>query len=193
MYISQENIRDYLYCPYKVYLTFQGSSGKISEYEKLQNQLWKIYYPAALRKAIADVGENSDPYNLVNSLKEMKLGSKVIVNSFLCYQSFQIRFDVLKRISSDHERTHWYEPTIFFSQESPSKETNLLLGTVGILLGYSQGKFPNRVKGVFGHKSKIHMIKVSSLKNKAQTGVSEIIAPSIHNSPNSLKLLTFKV
>ena len=26
-----------------------------------------------------------------------------------------------------------------------------------------------------------------------QTGVSEIIAPSIHNSPNSLKLLTFKV
>jgi predicted RecB family nuclease len=174
MYISRENIRDYLYCPYKAYLKFQGSSGKITDYEKLQNQLWKIYYPAALEKTINEIGKNSVSHNPHNCLSEMKLGSKIIVNSFLNYRSFQIQFDVLTRISCARQNIHCYEPTIFFSEESRSKETNLLLSIVGILLGNIQGNLPHKAKGVFGHKSRIHTIKPSTLSNKALSSLDDI-------------------
>lgn len=168
MYISLEDIRDYLYCPYKTYQKFQGLSGEKTEYEKLQNQLREMYYQAVLEKAITDMGRTSVSYESPNCCNEIKMGTKLIANSVLYYGSFRMHFDILKRTSFARKGIYLYEPTIVFPEERPSKEINHLLSIVGTLLGYIQNRLPDKVKGVFGHKFRTHSIKTSTLKNKAQ-------------------------
>ena len=176
MLLTKEHIRDYIYCPYKVYLKNKGIIGQISDYQKFQKTLLKQYYQSGIDKAIYGLDKKLITYKTLKSnSKDFKSEWKVILNSEYHYLNFLIHYEILMLTSCNNNKYQAYEPIIISHEEKLNKDIKMFMMILGILIGRIQGHFPARVKGIFGHKSNVMTIKTNSvLLDKAEIIIDDI-------------------
>jgi len=124
MKITENLLRNFLQCQYKVYLLLKGESGQISDYEILQNELQGAYVQKACGNGV-DYGHL--PKSIAFS-RSFGLDRKLLRDVHLSHDDISVACDgIFKNASDSSQGYFYYSPLIFSHKNKVLKEDRYIL------------------------------------------------------------------
>lgn len=165
MIINNEIFESFINCKYKAYLKLSGTSGNISEYEIMQNEIRVLYKMGALKNILSAYKEK-EILNNTDLNSAIEDGKKAIVNAHVNCDGLQSYCDLMEKISgkSDLGLFH-YVPFVFIAKEKVSKEDKLMLAYNGLVIGYMQNRQPKYGEVIYGKPFKRTKINLDGKLN----------------------------
>ncbi len=174
MIITDKLIESWLYCKYKSSLILNKENGQKSEYELVNNRLYKIYKDKYLEHITLSYHEGQ----IVNSvfpidIKAQRI-SKIIMNPEVQGNGFSITFDAIEISNSGAARNKFnYIPISVTPKERIAKNEKVSLMVKTILLNRVANQMVDVGKIIYGKELRKSSVKIKDYKRTAQKVLDE--------------------
>jgi predicted RecB family nuclease len=170
-------------------MKLHGQIGKKTAYENLQNRLLSKYRLQAQSKLCSDFDAH-DILSIENlTLKELKFGKPLIINTAIEVDDLYCTFDALKKISLDSNSSSFqYVPVLYLRDQQISTKDKVLLAFKSYVLSRLQTSTAAYGHIVYGRELRDSKIHLDSYIKKAKNIIDELTLQASSESDDNFFL-----